>query len=63
MGGRREPNEYDLIWLIKHGREWVENLQDRYRPLAHPLPGPLKARWRRSSLPPSSIECRSLRWA
>lgn len=42
MGGRREPNEYDLIWLIKHGREWVENLQDRYRPLAHPLPGPLK---------------------
>jgi hypothetical protein len=29
MGGRREPNEYDLIWLIKHGREWVENLQDR----------------------------------
>jgi len=42
MGGRREPNEYDLIWLIKHGREWVENLQDRYRPLAHPLQGPLK---------------------
>ncbi len=42
MGGRREPNEYDLIWLIKHGREWVENLQDRYRSLAHPLPGPLK---------------------
>jgi hypothetical protein len=35
-------NEYDLIWLIKHGREWVENLQDRYCPLAHPLPGPLK---------------------
>jgi hypothetical protein len=42
MGGRREPNEHDLIWLIKHGREWVENLQDRYRPLAHPLQGPLK---------------------
>ena len=42
IGGRREPNEYDLIWLIKHGRGWVENLQDRYRPLAHPLPGPLK---------------------
>ena len=31
----RAPNEYDLIWLIKHGRGG-ENLQDRYRPLASP---------------------------